>query len=1401
VKHNRQSWIGSDLRRHKLINAIAKALTDADTTADVNIVDKETNEVEGLHQLSTPEEFPAGETPDNPSGAGETSYNMPRQAEGYEASHSITRHAAIDPPHHTFKKDRIIKVYELEYKLSSLKKRYSTPPQTGQHVEDSIQQQIWKWTDELRSLLAEGINALHSTIDFWVRTHDGVSAINVAREYVAEIDRNPNKRNEILAKAKTDPRLIDYFDVNRGMWNERFLTERGYHYGTGEFGINPPFIYTLDPEPPPGYAALNPGESFASIEELLRKEVQIPDDEGNGERTENIKDANYALNKLQVTGNIGNDMATFMMGLNTAHNNGAMIMHLGSSMQLLDDLSSGKYIPKWDTELKKIAKMKNAEIGQGLSQLTTERETGKTLQTSTEPARWNESYHNTDQFEDADLKLGESETDDVDPLSTSVSAPYSDGIGALNSRYEDASPKQRNIVLHATEQKAQKTRSMYEWQPIDVERAIAESEDNTQDSGHQGAKHYDGSTLGKSGEARQKLADKDLTGEDIIAIYEYYYKIGVLDDRKVDSGLSEYSTALLNEMRKGLSTLLKMAIEFMRDKIYAHWAYATEAEIEFYRSPKEVLYMQGVIDRVKNIKNQLVYTGNVYKDMATFSIALETQHSTGPMSVYLDEWYHIDKGLLDKLAAGAYITQWDRELKRANMNKQSDKNGEWLTNANSYVDHAIQYTNGEVEAILREVKVKIQYGEGDAKALEDAKELIMSGVGVIDNYQVDNVLLSITKLIDLSKSSNPEVSYATPRILEHKLTADDKVKDQKDYRGIKVDVEWPKGSIRSYEGDDTYVTHMKCDYGYAKGIEGTDADSLDVYLGDADADVAFVVEQLTEDGNYDEDKIMLGFASEEDAADMYLQHMPAYMLGDIRSIPVDTLIEALYSGPEDRRGEEDLVPSEEMLKAAHLAKVASYRDYAEKVLTTNGGADILSRYIDFSKITGIDNMVNETVRVLLTNKTLVQQLEPVFGKIEEKKPRPIMQHMEDMKKGPGGTQRIPRTLDDIIKEKFPDFEKTSAVNDPSKLIHGLYENYDEPWSGKLYRHGPTEGDKPVYYHTNHEGAEFYGPDVKEYSADMSGKTIHLNIEDDKTIRLITKFAPEELDDNGNVMDVALGLEKIMPKLKEMGYDWAVIEGETGSDVSGAPVEVVDLRKVKLASTHDWDINTVTKEAQIHIEFMANNDPSTFFSLNFDESHEDLVPIALAALSDEELDVLEFNQATKTAQTKTMLILRGVSGSGKSTYAKKIQSETPGSIIVSADDYFAQLGRFDGSKLSAAHTQCLNNAIKAMTENAPLVIIDNTNTQKWEYQKYIDAANKYGYSVQQKMIGGLSKEDVELYSERNIHGVPRNTIERMVQRFEPDKESSVFPSDKDDENLNTDADESFENRDIPRGSNV
>ena len=93
--------------------------------------------------------------------------------------------------------------------------------------------------------------------------------------------------------------------------------------------------------------------------------------------------------------------------------------------------------------------------------------------------------------------------------------------------------------------------------------------------------------------------------------------------------------------------------------------------------------------------------------------------------------------------------------------------------------------------------------------------------------------------------------------------------------GYNVSIENAKGSVRRGTGADgkSWETTMQNDYGYIRGTEGVDGDHIDVFLSDTpeEGDV-FVVDQVNEDGSFDEHKVMYGFPSEEAARDAYLSN-------------------------------------------------------------------------------------------------------------------------------------------------------------------------------------------------------------------------------------------------------------------------------------------------------------------------------------------------------------------------------------------------------------------------------------------------------------------------------------------------------------------------------------------------
>lgn len=62
-------------------------------------------------------------------------------------------------------------------------------------------------------------------------------------------------------------------------------------------------------------------------------------------------------------------------------------------------------------------------------------------------------------------------------------------------------------------------------------------------------------------------------------------------------------------------------------------------------------------------------------------------------------------------------------------------------------------------------------------------------------------------------------------------------------------------------------------------------------------------------------------------------------------------------------------------------------------------------------------------------------------------------------------------------------------------------------------------------------------------------------------------------------------------------------------------------------------------------------------------------------------------------------------------------------------------------------------------------MDITNTRKWEYEKYLVLAEEHGYEIEEVIVGGLDEESIKLYTERDVHGVPLETIRKMAERFE------------------------------------
>ena len=125
--------------------------------------------------------------------------------------------------------------------------------------------------------------------------------------------------------------------------------------------------------------------------------------------------------------------------------------------------------------------------------------------------------------------------------------------------------------------------------------------------------------------------------------------------------------------------------------------------------------------------------------------------------------------------------------------------------------------------------------------------------------------------------------------------------------------------------------------------------------------------------------------------------------------------------------------------------------------------------------------------------------------------------------------------------------------------------------------------------------------------------------------------------------------------------------------------------------------------------------------------------------------------------KTLIVLRGLPGTGKSTFAELLVSPEN---ICEADHYFeGENGyEFDASRLEEAHSQCHNKVEALMQSGAERIVVSNTSTQLWEFSEYLALARQHHYRVHVAVVENW-------HNGNSKHKVPNDVMRKMRQGFE------------------------------------
>lgn len=214
-------------------------------------------------------------------------------------------------------------------------------------------------------------------------------------------------------------------------------------------------------------------------------------------------------------------------------------------------------------------------------------------------------------------------------------------------------------------------------------------------------------------------------------------------------------------------------------------------------------------------------------------------------------WSTTDDASAENIAAGA-------------SDGSGDNNGASALSQGLEVPDA-QRTDAGTSGVGQDLGRPSADASGAAAARAPSRDGTIAGAAQVERAD-DRVPSSKIEAASAEAATNPQNDLPAPT--EAQKLAGNYRKGHVRINGHDISIENPAGSQR-----DPRWPALKNHYGYFKGTVGKDKDHVDVFMTDRAEDPAlpvYVVDQVNKDGSFDEHKVIMGTASEQEARDTYL---------------------------------------------------------------------------------------------------------------------------------------------------------------------------------------------------------------------------------------------------------------------------------------------------------------------------------------------------------------------------------------------------------------------------------------------------------------------------------------------------------------------------------------------------